>query len=157
MDAPERRKGGIVEAGAHADTEQQPGEHKHGDRGGEAEQRESRRQHQIGHRQHGPAADEIDLAADAWADQRGEYQRCREGAEHPVRGYPEIARDRIGEDCGHVIARSPGQRLGRAERQNDRKRPAHGLFAIVFVAGVIRTRFASSFFIQCHRIGRIRG
>ena len=103
IDAPERGKGRIVEARAHADAEQEPRDDEQGDRRGEAEQHEARRQHQIGHRQHGPAADEIDLAADARPEQGGDHQRRREGAEYPVRGDAEIARDRVGQDGRQIM------------------------------------------------------
>ena len=70
IDAPERCEGGIIEAKSHADAEQQPGDHQHRDRIGAAEQRQSRGQRQIGNRQHLAAADQIDLPADARAEQR---------------------------------------------------------------------------------------
>ncbi len=120
IDASQRAEGGVVQAKSHADAEQQPGRHQHRDRIAGAEQRQSRGKRQIGDRQHRPAADEIDLPADARAEHRGNHQRGREGGKDPVRGDAEVARDRIGEDRGQVIARSPGQRLRGAERQNDR-------------------------------------
>ena len=88
---------------------------------GEAEQREPRGQRQIGDRQHRAAADQIDLPADARAEQGGDHQRGGERGKNPVRGNAEIARDRIGQDRRQIIARGPGQRLRGAEREDDRK------------------------------------
>ena len=65
MDAPQRPEGCVVEAKSHPDAEHKPGDNQHRDRIGQAEQRQSRGQRQIGNRQHRPAADEIDLPADA--------------------------------------------------------------------------------------------
>ena len=121
IDAAERAEGGVVEARAHADAEQEPGGEQHRYRIGEAEQRQPRGQHEVGKRQHGPAADQIDLPADARPEHGRDDQRRREGGKDPVRGDAEIARDRIGEDRRQVIARSPGQRLRGAERHNDGK------------------------------------
>ena len=121
IDAAERAEGGIVKARAHADAEQEPGGEQNRYRVGEAEQGEPRGQHEVGKRQHGTAADQIDLPADARPEHGRDDKRCREGGKDPVRGNAEIARDRIGEDRGQVIARSPGQRLRRAERDNDGK------------------------------------
>src|ERR1700728_1362352 len=52
VDAPQRTEGGVVEAKAHADAEQQPGRRQRPDRRRRAEQREARRQKQIGGAEH---------------------------------------------------------------------------------------------------------
>ena len=128
IDAPERAEGGIIEAIAHADAEQEPGQHQHPDRLREAEQHEPARKHQIGDRQHRPAADAVDLAADARPEQAGDHQRRRIGAENPVRGDAEIVRDRIGDQRRQIDAGGPGQRLGGAECQDDGElAPAHAV------------------------------
>ena len=120
IDAAERAEGGIVKAHPHADAEQEPGDDQHRNRISQSKQGESCRQRQIGDAKHRAAADEIDLPADARADKGRYHQRGGEGTKDPVRGNAEVAPDRIGQNRRHVIARSPGQRLRGAERQNDR-------------------------------------
>ena len=132
IDAPERGEGRVVQAKSHADSEQQPGHHQHRDRIAAAEHHQSRRQRQVGSRQHRPAADQIDLPADTRAEHCRNHQRAGERGKDPVRGNAEIAPDRIGQDRRQIIAGSPGQRLRGAERRNEGKLAlAHGLRAIV--------------------------
>ncbi len=140
IDAPERAERRVVEAISHADAEQQPGCDQDRNRVGDAEQREPGRERQVGDRQHRPAADQVDLAADARAEHGRNHQRRREGGKDPVRGNPEVVRDRIGEDRRQIIAGGPGQRLGGAERQDDRiLTPAHRSRTII-IACCTRTR-----------------
>ena len=153
IDTPEGGEGCVVQAKRHPDAEQQPGDDQHGNGISRAEQRQPHCQRQVGDRQHLPAADQVDLPADARAEQGCDHQRGRERRKDPVRGDAEVARDRIGENRRQVIARRPREGLRGAERQNDRKLPsAHGLRAIFFLAGVVRIRILLSCF-SPHRIG----
>jgi hypothetical protein len=72
----------------------------------DTEQDETRRQDQIGQRQHAAAAPVVDRAADG----RAEHGRPRES---------KALRDRIGQNGRQVIARSPGKRLCRPKRGDD--------------------------------------
>ena len=53
----------------------------------------------------------IDRAADHGAEESGDQQRGREGAEHHGAGYAEVRGHGIGEDRRQVIARGPGEGL----------------------------------------------
>ena len=92
----------------------------------ESEQHEPGCEDEIGDRQHRAAADAVDLAADAWPEDRGDDERRRIGAENPVRGDAEIVRDGIGDQRRQVDTGGPGERLGGAECQDDGElAPAH--------------------------------
>ena len=103
-----------------ADVEE-PGDDQHRDGCCKAKQHEACREQQVGHRQHRPAADQIDLAPDPGGEQGGKDLRGGEGGKNPVRRDAEVAPDGVGKDRRQIVTRCPCQRLGRAERHNERK------------------------------------
>jgi hypothetical protein len=114
----------IIKAHRHTDAEHLPGQGQGEKSLRDTEQDEARRQDQIGQRQHAAAAPVVDRAADGRAQNSLQQQRAREHGEHGRPRESKALRDRIGQNGGQLIARSPGKRLRRPKR-GDRPQLGH--------------------------------
>ena len=83
VEAGDGGEGRLVQAEAHADAEDGPGQRQADRAGREGQRRQARGEHQIGRRQHVAAAMPVDHAAGERPQQAGQQQGGREDTEEP--------------------------------------------------------------------------
>src|SRR5229473_5059425 len=88
------RKGWVIKADRHADSEDEPGDRQADDTLRQGEPSEPGGQYHVGRREHGAPAMDVDQLADPGADRRPEQQRRREDAEKDADRQAERSRDR---------------------------------------------------------------
>lgn len=119
IDPAERCERGVVEPEPHPCAHDEPAEPQHWRRGRKRQRHQPRREQQIRYSQHLAPAEEIDRAADAWAQQRRHQQRAGERGIDHARRCSDICRLRPGDERDEIVARRPRERLRGAEPQHD--------------------------------------